>query len=158
MKRRNKRIAVRLQRPPLDRMLRIHQELQAQKFPNAASMGNEMEISTKTVHRDVEFMRDRLRQPKPVPHKFDIAMNRFGADLHLVAHRGSVRKFLRLQFLMDAKHPIEGGSLQAYCNPFVATFHELQDRRNFASTRKSRAASTQLRREPIRSEERRVGK
>jgi proteasome accessory factor B len=63
MKRRNKRIAVRLQRPPLDRMLRIHQELQAQKFPNASSMGNEMEISTKTVHRDVEFMRDRLRLP-----------------------------------------------------------------------------------------------
>src|ERR1051326_2696454 len=63
MKRRNKRIAVRLQRPPLDRMLRIHQELQAQKFPNASSMGNEMEISTKTVHRDVEFMRDRLRMP-----------------------------------------------------------------------------------------------
>jgi len=63
MKRRKKGIAVRLQRPPLDRMLRIHQELQADKFPNASSLGNQMEISTKTVHRDVEFMRDRLGLP-----------------------------------------------------------------------------------------------
>src|SRR5437660_3814275 len=50
-------------RPPLDRMLRIHQEVQAQKFPNSASLGRELEISAKTVHRDVEFMRDRLRLP-----------------------------------------------------------------------------------------------
>src|SRR5436305_4160353 len=44
-------------------MLRIHQELQGQKFPNAATLGRNMEISTKTVHRDVEFMRDRLALP-----------------------------------------------------------------------------------------------
>jgi proteasome accessory factor B len=60
---RKKGLAVRLQRPPLDRMLRIHQELQANKFPNASSLGNEMEISAKTVHRDVDFMRDRLGLP-----------------------------------------------------------------------------------------------
>src|SRR5580765_4832036 len=50
-------------RPPLDRMLRIHQEVQAEKFPNSASLGRELEISIKTVHRDVEFMRDRLNLP-----------------------------------------------------------------------------------------------
>src|SRR5712675_1329639 len=50
-------------RPPLDRMLRIHQEVQALKFPNSATLGRELEISTKTVHRDVEFMRDRLGLP-----------------------------------------------------------------------------------------------
>jgi predicted DNA-binding transcriptional regulator YafY len=50
-------------RPPLDRMLRIHQALQSQSFPNAGSIGRELEISTKTVRRDVEFMRDRLRLP-----------------------------------------------------------------------------------------------
>jgi proteasome accessory factor B len=44
-------------------MLRIHQELQSQKFPNAGTLGRELEISRKTVHRDVEFMRDRLRLP-----------------------------------------------------------------------------------------------
>jgi proteasome accessory factor B len=56
-------IEARQTRPPLDRMLRIHQEVQAQKFPNSASLGRGLEISAKTVHRDVEFMRDRLRLP-----------------------------------------------------------------------------------------------
>jgi predicted DNA-binding transcriptional regulator YafY len=60
---RQKLIEVRQTRPPLDRMLRIHQEVQGQKFPNASSLGSEMEISVKTVHRDVEFMRDRLGLP-----------------------------------------------------------------------------------------------
>jgi proteasome accessory factor B len=50
-------------RPPLDRMLRIHQELQSKKFPNAGTLGRQLEISTKTVHRDVEFMRERLGLP-----------------------------------------------------------------------------------------------
>jgi proteasome accessory factor B len=44
-------------------MLRIHQEIQAQKFPNAATLGRDLEISNTTIHRDVEFMRDRLSLP-----------------------------------------------------------------------------------------------
>jgi predicted DNA-binding transcriptional regulator YafY len=50
-------------RPPLDRMLRIHQEVQGQTFPNSAFLSRKLEISAKTVHRDVEFMRDRLNLP-----------------------------------------------------------------------------------------------
>jgi len=52
-----------LTRPPLERMLRIHQALVAGKFPNATSLGREMEVAAKTVHRDLEFMRDRLGLP-----------------------------------------------------------------------------------------------
>jgi proteasome accessory factor B len=44
-------------------MLRIHQALVAGKFPNATSLGREMEVAAKTVHRDLEFMRDRLGLP-----------------------------------------------------------------------------------------------
>jgi proteasome accessory factor B len=62
-RRRKKSIEVRQTRPPLDRMLRIHQELQALTFPNSGTLGHALEISAKTVHRDVEFMRDRLRLP-----------------------------------------------------------------------------------------------
>src|ERR1019366_7892553 len=47
-------------RPPLERMLRIHQALQAGGFPNASKLAREIEVSTKTIHRDLEFMRDRL--------------------------------------------------------------------------------------------------
>ena len=44
-------------------MLRIHQALQAGGFPNAAKLAREIEVSAKTIHRDLEFMRDRLNLP-----------------------------------------------------------------------------------------------
>lgn len=44
-------------------MLRIHHALQAGGFPNAAKLAREIEVSTKTIHRDLEFMRDRLNLP-----------------------------------------------------------------------------------------------
>ncbi|MGA2852852.1 MAG: WYL domain-containing protein [Verrucomicrobiota bacterium] len=50
-------------RPPLERMLRIHQALQSGGFPNAAKLAREIEVATKTIHRDIEFMRDRLNLP-----------------------------------------------------------------------------------------------
>src|SRR6478735_1414201 len=59
-------------RPPLERMLRIHQLIQAGRFPNATTLAAELEVSTKSVHRDLEFMRDRLE----LPLEFDRA--RFG--------------------------------------------------------------------------------
>ncbi len=52
-----------LSRPPLERMLRIHQAIQSGKFPNASTLGRELEVSTKSIHRDLEFMRDRLELP-----------------------------------------------------------------------------------------------
>lgn len=50
-------------RPPLERMLRIHHAIQTGKHPNATTLAAEMEVSTKSVHRDIEFMRDRLGLP-----------------------------------------------------------------------------------------------
>jgi predicted DNA-binding transcriptional regulator YafY len=50
-------------RPPLQRMLHIHEVLQAGKYPNATQLAAELEVSTKSVYRDVEFMRDRLQLP-----------------------------------------------------------------------------------------------
>jgi proteasome accessory factor B len=50
-------------RPPLERMLRIHQTIQASGYPNATTLARELEVSTKSVHRDIEFMRDRLGLP-----------------------------------------------------------------------------------------------
>ena len=52
-----------LSRPPLERMLRIHQALQSGKYPNATTLAGELEVSTKSIHRDIEFMRDRLELP-----------------------------------------------------------------------------------------------
>lgn len=50
-------------RPPLARMLRIHQAIQSGGFPNASTLALELEVSTKSIKRDIEFMRDRLELP-----------------------------------------------------------------------------------------------
>jgi predicted DNA-binding transcriptional regulator YafY len=50
-------------RPPLERMLRIHQAVSSGQFPNASTLAREIEVATKTIHRDIEFMRDRLNLP-----------------------------------------------------------------------------------------------
>lgn len=50
-------------RPPLERMMKIHQAIQAGNFPNATVLGRELEVSTKSIHRDIEFMRERMGMP-----------------------------------------------------------------------------------------------
>lgn len=52
-----------LSRPPLERMQRIHQSLHAGGFPNAVTLAGDLEVTTKTVYRDIDFMRDRLGLP-----------------------------------------------------------------------------------------------
>ena len=43
--------------------MRIHQAVQSGKYPNATKLAAELEVSTKSIHRDIEFMRDRLELP-----------------------------------------------------------------------------------------------
>jgi proteasome accessory factor B len=50
-------------RPPLERMLRIHQIIQSGGCPTALILAAELEVSAKSIHRDLEFMRDRLQLP-----------------------------------------------------------------------------------------------
>src|SRR3954471_23446967 len=50
-------------RPPLERMMRIHSQLKAGDFPNCRKIADELEVSTKTIQRDIDFMRDRLGLP-----------------------------------------------------------------------------------------------
>jgi len=54
---------VQLTRPPLERMMRIHQAVAEGKYPNATSLAAQIEVATKTIQRDIEFMRDRLQLP-----------------------------------------------------------------------------------------------
>lgn len=44
-------------------MLRIHAALQSGKYPNATQLGVELEVCTKTIRRDLDFMRDRMNLP-----------------------------------------------------------------------------------------------
>jgi proteasome accessory factor B len=50
-------------RPPLQRMMRLHAALKSHHFPNCQKIAAELEVSPKTIQRDVEFMRDRLGLP-----------------------------------------------------------------------------------------------
>ena len=66
--------------------MRIHQALQSGGFPNAGKLAREIEVATKTIHRDIEFMRDRLN----LPIEFDSSRNGY----HYI---GEVRAFPTMQ-------------------------------------------------------------
>ncbi len=63
----------RLSRPPLARMLRIHERLKGDQFPNCSQLSLDLEVATKTVQRDIDFMRDRMN----LPIEFDFRRNGF---------------------------------------------------------------------------------
>jgi proteasome accessory factor B len=65
--------ADRRSRPPLARMLRIHERLRDEQFPNCSQLALDLEVAPKTVQRDIEFMRDRL----DLPIEFDFRRNGF---------------------------------------------------------------------------------
>jgi predicted DNA-binding transcriptional regulator YafY len=50
-------------RPPLDRMLQIHTAIATGKYPNANTLARELEVSARSIARDLDFMRDRLQLP-----------------------------------------------------------------------------------------------
>src|SRR5438270_8271140 len=50
-------------RPPLERMMRLHSALKARKFPNCQKIAAELEVQSKPIQRDIDFMRDRLGLP-----------------------------------------------------------------------------------------------
>lgn len=50
-------------RPPLERMLRIHEELRRGAMTNCTKLAATLEVSRKTIVRDIAFMRDRLDLP-----------------------------------------------------------------------------------------------
>jgi predicted DNA-binding transcriptional regulator YafY len=52
-----------LSRPPLERMLRIHDELRRGTLVNCTQLVKTLEVSRKTIVRDIAFMRDRLDLP-----------------------------------------------------------------------------------------------
>lgn len=52
-----------LKRPAIERMLRIHQELKRGLYPNCSTLARQLEVSAKTIARDMDFIRDRMLMP-----------------------------------------------------------------------------------------------
>jgi predicted DNA-binding transcriptional regulator YafY len=44
-------------------MMRLHERLKANRYPNCQKLARELEVSSKTIQRDLDFMRYRLRLP-----------------------------------------------------------------------------------------------
>ena len=47
-------------RRPLERIYRIHEVVKRGKYPNCRSLAETLEVTQKTVQRDISFMRDEL--------------------------------------------------------------------------------------------------
>ena len=43
--------------------MRIHQALQQAEYPNCATLARAIEVSTRTIKRDIDFMKCRLKLP-----------------------------------------------------------------------------------------------
>ncbi|MGD9897181.1 MAG: helix-turn-helix transcriptional regulator [Candidatus Methylacidiphilaceae bacterium] len=50
-------------RPPLRRMIAIHRLLSSKRIANCQRLAKDLEVSSKTIQRDIEFMRDQLDLP-----------------------------------------------------------------------------------------------
>lgn len=56
-------VIMRQSRPPLVRMQYLHQELRNNHYPNCSTVAKYFEVSTKSIQRDVDYMRDLLHAP-----------------------------------------------------------------------------------------------
>ena len=48
---------------PMERIYHIHEAVQEGRFPNCSTLAAELEVTPKTIQRDITFMRDRLKLP-----------------------------------------------------------------------------------------------
>lgn len=61
-------------RPPLNRMQQIFTAIKSGQFPNRQRLAADVEVTIKTIQRDLDFMRERLKLP--------IAFNQDGGGYH----------------------------------------------------------------------------
>jgi proteasome accessory factor B len=58
-----RQIQKQMTRPPLERMQRIFRIIKEGGHPSRITLAKEIEVTTKTIQRDIDFMRDRLHLP-----------------------------------------------------------------------------------------------
>jgi len=104
-------------------MHRIHRAILAGKYPNATTLAGEIEVCTKTIQRDIEFMRDRLG----LPIEFDFSRNGF-------RYAGEVADFPALQItegelfaLVVAEKALEQYRGTDFEKPLLSAIRKLAD-------------------------------
>ena len=59
--------------PAIERMMRIHQLIENKEYPNSHKLAREFEMSVRTIKRNIDFMKTRLK----LPMEFDVKKNGF---------------------------------------------------------------------------------
>ena len=107
--------------PPILRILRIHRLIQARRHPTVPDLARLLEVSRRTVQRDIEFLRDQLGAPvafNPIENGYEYTEDGFTfpevqmsegevlalmvADRALSAYRGTASEKLLRQLLGKA--------------------------------------------------------
>ena len=110
-------------RPPLARMLRIHEELQAQRLPNASTLSKLLETSTKTISRDIQFMRDQLG----LPVEWDARTNGYHYSSHVEAFPTVQVSEGELVALLVAQKALEPYRDTPFQEPLESALHKLSE-------------------------------
>lgn len=107
--------------PPILRIMRIHQAIREKRYPNVPDLAKLLEVSRRTVQRDIEFLRDQLSAPlvfNPLEGGYEYTEEGFSlpdvqmtegevlalmvADRALSAYRGTEYEDLLRQLLQKA--------------------------------------------------------
>ena len=110
-------------RPSLARMQQLHQQIKEGKFPNCRKLAEMLEISAKTVQRDIDFMRDRLNLPIDYdPLRFGFYYSRPVANFPSIeVTEGEIIALFVAQKVLDQ---YKGTPFE---KPLHAAFHKISD-------------------------------
>jgi predicted DNA-binding transcriptional regulator YafY len=114
-------MAARRTRPPFTRMIRLHQLLQQGRYPNCRRLAAELEVSTKTVQRDIDFMRDQME----LPIEYDYAEKGFFYTQEVVQFPSLQMTESELVALFVARRALEQYRGTAFEKPLCAAFEKL---------------------------------
>jgi proteasome accessory factor B len=99
-------------RRPLERIFKIHSTIQRGRFPNCRQLAEEIEVTRKTIQRDINFMRNELK----LPIIYDRSEHGYHYErpLHeFPLMRYSVEDVVALFLARKALEPLQGSPLEA---------------------------------------------
>ena len=104
-------------------MQQLHQQIKEGKFPNCRKLAEMLEISAKTVQRDIDFMRDRLNLPIDYdPLRFGFYYSRPVANFPSIeVTEGEIIALFVAQKVLDQ---YKGTPFE---KPLHAAFHKISD-------------------------------
>jgi predicted DNA-binding transcriptional regulator YafY len=108
-------------RPPIERIMKIQRLVENREYPNSRQLSEDLKVSIRTVKRDIEFARDRMRWPI----EFDVRRNGFfftGPVPHVPQVQMSERETFALFIASKAIEQYRGTPFHAMLE---ATFRKL---------------------------------